>query len=894
MQNTAARDASASGGIAESRPHGDSPTFDPRQGLPSSLTPRRGAHPRLLSWGARFILVLAAVKIAGAAVALFALPLSPAAGASIGIAFVLLQLAAFSSAGVVLLIAHSHDMRTASLGAVFLVVASAFATGLYGDLARAVPLLQWLGPLYPDAFLPFFLSTFVAHFPRTRTALHGGRLIQGIRTASLITGGMLFVANALAGWMPRLGDDPAVQILLRRSAAGTLYWTVLFVFVAATLGLMLRGLRTLDAVDRRRIGWFALSFVAGFGPTAGAVVIMARTRWAPLIMETWIRSGLQVLLASVPVTTAYAVLVQRVLPIKVVVRRAIQYALTRSTVIAFIALPTMLLTVSAHRHRHETVETFVTGAGRRILLAIGVSVAVLTARRRILRGIDRMFFRDAYDGQTVLIRLIANCRVASGIYDLSTVVRAALEGTFAPEFADVLIRGADGRTFISISRRLRTLPADAILIESVSNLELPLQVGVGLEGSPLYWLPARERAWLVDSRVGLLMPVRASDGTVTALIVLGDRRSELPYGDAEGRLIAGMAEIAAIAFERQAMRSTIAAGIPSEARLVNGLSADCETAAECPQCGRVEPGTQLFCPACHFALRPAHVPYLLLGKYRFEARLGGGGMALVYRAEDLALQRTVAVKALPGTSPERIQRFRHEARAMAAVSHRHLAAIYTVESWQGRPLLVCEFMPLGTLADRLAGGALPSQQALSLGIALAEALAAIHDAGFLHRDIKPANVGYASPECPKLMDFGIAQAALPAPASAPDSSAARDWMTFETLALTHAIAGTPLYLSPEALAGQTPTSAFDLWSLNVLLLEAITGRHPFHGRTVDDTLKIIRAADLDRVTAALRDVEPRLRTYFEAALSPNPARRPGSARKVARSLRALARLLGGR
>jgi serine/threonine-protein kinase len=267
-------------------------------------------------------------------------------------------------------------------------------------------------------------------------------------------------------------------------------------------------------------------------------------------------------------------------------------------------------------------------------------------------------------------------------------------------------------------------------------------------------------------------------------------------------------------------------------------------------------------------------------------------MGVVYRARDLMLHRVVAVKALPGTSPEQIQRFRLEARTMAAVSHPHLAAIYSVESWRGRPLLVCEILSMGTLADILARGTLPLAQVLSLGVALANALAAIHDAGFVHRDVKPANIGYASPKHPKLMDLGIAQAVFP-PFAPRQAFATRNFEGIR-IAGTQALAGTPLYLSPEAIAGELPTAAFDLWSLNVLLLEAVTGRHPFRERTTEGTLSVIREATYERVRATLVDVDPRLRTYFEAALSPKVTSRPASARKVARSMKALAGVLCAR
>jgi serine/threonine-protein kinase len=246
-------------------------------------------------------------------------------------------------------------------------------------------------------------------------------------------------------------------------------------------------------------------------------------------------------------------------------------------------------------------------------------------------------------------------------------------------------------------------------------------------------------------------------------------------------------------------------------------------------------------------------------------------MGVVYRATDLMLERTVAIKTLPGTSPEYSQRLRLEAKAMAAVTHRNLAAIHGAESWRGRPMLVCEYMEHGTLATRLAAGPLPMAEAIELGLALADALHVIHRAGLLHRDIKPSNIGYAANGIPKLLDFGLVYLLSEA----------------EDLPATPVV-GTPLYMSPEASAGHAPTQMFDLWSLNVLLLEAITGTHPFRGRTTEETMSLIREAQRPRSLDTLRGPVAKVADYFEDALAKEPGRRPRSATEVAARLRVLA------
>lgn len=205
-------------------------------------------------------------------------------------------------------------------------------------------------------------------------------------------------------------------------------------------------------------------------------------------------------------------------------------------------------------------------------------------------------------------------------------------------------------------------------------------------------------------------------------------------------------------------------------------------------------------------------------------------------------------------------------------------------------MLICEFMADGTLAGRLDKGPLAIAEALDLGIALAEALRVIHGAGLLHRDIKPSNIGY-SHGVPKLLDFGLAhllEQASSLESRGPDSSDGSPPEADQTgtVSRSRPFIGTPLYLSPEASKGRHPTEMFDLWSLHVLLIEAITGRHPFRGATIEDTVRRIRGADLGDAWTA-RPVPPSLTAYFARALAQDPKERVRNASEVVEALRTL-------
>ena len=171
-------------------------------------------------------------------------------------------------------------------------------------------------------------------------------------------------------------------------------------------------------------------------------------------------------------------------------------------------------------------------------------------------------------------------------------------------------------------------------------------------------------------------------------------------------------------------QGTASAGLPVPAEDV------LVPAVECRQCLAVLAGQGAgHCPTCGAMLERALVPHVLRGTFRVDRRLGAGGMGVVYLAVDLNLGRRVAIKTLPAVSPEHAHRLRREARAMAALHHEHLATIFGLEFWDGRPLLVVEYFEAGMLNERLAEGPLRLPAVLELGIGLARGLEHVHARG---------------------------------------------------------------------------------------------------------------------------------------------------------------------
>ena len=310
-----------------------------------------------------------------------------------------------------------------------------------------------------------------------------------------------------------------------------------------------------------------------------------------------------------------------------------------------------------------------------------------------------------------------------------------------------------------------------------------------------------------------------------------------------------------------------------------------EPAYECHDCGVVHPPPRASCPKCGGNTSRSPVPFVLLGKFQFQERVGRGGMGVVYRAIDLALGRDVAIKTLPRTSARYARFLRREARAMATIVHPNLALIFGAESWQGIPLLVFEYLPGKTLAHRLRKGPLPLSEALTLASVLADVTDCIHRAGILHRDIKPSNIGYTNAGVPKLLDFGLSQIVQdtrpkvgdPTETHLDSYSKPETSLGTPVAARKRDIMGTPAYLPPEALQIRTADAYFDLWAICVVMYGALAGSNPFKGDSVDDILRSVSKGNLPDIRELRPDCPENVAFFLRQSLDPDKQQRPSSA-----------------
>ena len=259
------------------------------------------------------------------------------------------------------------------------------------------------------------------------------------------------------------------------------------------------------------------------------------------------------------------------------------------------------------------------------------------------------------------------------------------------------------------------------------------------------------------------------------------------------------------------------------------------------------------------------------GHYDVTALIGEGGMGQVYQATDTHLGRDVALKILPdafAADPDRLARFQREAQVLASLNHPGIAAIYGIEKSADAQALVLELVEGPTLADRIAQGPIPIDEALPIAKQIAEALEAAHEAGVIHRDLKPANIKVRDDGTVKVLDFGLAKALDTTPTGDPSQSPTLT----AAAAQMGVIMGTAAYMSPEQAKGKVADRRSDVWAFGAVVYEMLAGRRAFVGDDVSDTLVSV-FRDTPDWSALPDDAPPRVRRAVEVCLQKDPKQR---------------------
>jgi succinate dehydrogenase hydrophobic anchor subunit len=857
------------------------------------------------SWAGPARLVIAAIAALKIALALAgAIDAQARATASVPWPFIV-NLVAFGGAGLALMAGARRDQRTHRLGLFFTLIAAAYSDRslllLAGVEALRLPVLI-LSRVTIDAFLPFAMWSFVWSFPEPPLHVRDRRITQSFLWISLGAALVLIGAN-LAQLAPvgAIASSLASIIVTfdRQAPEHSAYWLALFGVMFPALPHLVWKSRFEASEERRRASLFAMALVTGIAPM---IVVVVLSPYIGFLQDPRYRGvvGLFVyagVLSIVPMA-AYAALVHHVLDLRLIITKTLQSSAVRYGIWIAGAVPLLLFAQQVYANRELSVIQIV--AERRasvlVLLPLG-GLLVLTFRERLFRTIDRWILGATPGYTDVVTRLEHGLREATGIRAMVAVITREVDRAIHPRSIAVLLLDETRRFLISLDGDVRALALESTLGTLLQLCREEIYAAIDASDTVRRLLPADDQQWLTDGRFEILVPLVGSTADLLGVIALGQKRSERPLGSDDRLLLATIATRTAMAIENRGLRDLAfhrhATPAPDAIRSVDW---NAEPGALCPQCLIVSPALTTTCQ-CGARTTSAALPFVFRGKYRVERQIGSGGMGVVYLATDLTLDRKVAIKTLPRLSANRALRLQREARTMAAVQHPNLATIFSVETWRGTPTLVVEYLEGGTLAHRMSARRLTPEESIDFGIVMADVLDRVHASGVLHRDIKPTNIGFTREGAPKLLDFGVAQVLHTAAPFEPVGPGPPRWdaLTLSDMAAApvglltavDGVVGTPLYLSPEAIAGAEADLHFDLWSLGVVLFEAIAGHNPFYADTVDEVLQKITTTSLPAIRLAGGAPSEPLDQFFARVLGRDPGVRPRSAAELRNWLRRL-------
>lgn len=736
----------------------------------------------------------------------------------------------------------------------------------FGAILDRIPSALHLPLIVIDAvFVAGFFAInlhFAITFPSDRVRVH-----RAWEVLSYLAALPIFI-ETLAHGMRRLAGDVGPAQLPWRNAYATIGMLML---LAALVTLGVRFARMQDVNTRRRIKLIFLALLPG----SAAFVLGFFAETAARLLHT-------------PATIigsaifAYAVIRHRLFNVRVLVRRSLQYALAKGTLLTVMSLPVIALGAFLWVHRGESLATLLTGTPAFYVLLILPLVLVIRFRKRLLEALDRRFFREQYDARHLLLHVVSIIRGGSDMLGLSRAALDEIDRALHPKHislwqldpdAAALHRGfsrGEIETF-----ELEPLPRNSTLATLLSTDDDPLDVYSRHTRAFLQRLPEPERQWLARSEANLIVPLLIEKRLV-GLMVLGERKSEEPYSREDRELLRTLGAQLAFTLDYTRLKqspSLVWSPSTSSAPIHLHMS---DVLQLCPRCGRCYAPEETKCETDDSSLVPeSGVPRMIEDKYVITRLLGRGGMGSVYLATQTRLNRPVAIKVLlshlVGSASMRT-RFEREARIVARLRH---PAIVTIHDFgvlpSGHAYLVMEHLDGETLRKTIMSGAQSFDSVIALLRPVFDAVDAAHRAGVVHRDLKPENIMIVRDHdgrlTPRVLDFGLAK--MTGPIGENDATQVQSGQSA-------GVVGTLMYMAPEVLSGQLADAKADQYSLAIIAYELLAGEHPLGMAT--DLASVVRGhTDLPMIP--IRDRARLSREAGDAidrALAKKPADRFGS------------------
>jgi eukaryotic-like serine/threonine-protein kinase len=731
---------------------------------------------------------------------------------------------------------------TAQLGSLmFLGAAQTFLTAVLGDFQNSLsgPALTIAVLFASMAWRPLEWAVaydFASRFPEP---VAESRFWRALRV-------LLYAA---AFFLFALGLPPLLADLLNLSARSALlpHWFPLAAFdrslpylrdILGALALLSmpfvlrRNYRKLrDPSARKRLRWAALglSFAAipiAIEISARVVLRLLENEQAAIRVLPVLDLGASVLSAFAPITMAYAIVRHRVLGIRLVIRRGVQYLLAKNVLRLILYTPLILITADVLLHPQRPLQDFLLHRSWWFyLFFIGSAAMSLRFSNQLRLWVDRKFFRSAYEQETILAALIERMQACENMDEIARTMAQELESTLHPSRIFILYRKEPTRLF---TVGYGTDAAAALQFRGIMNEGLEDAAQNHKSARTFSELTAalqeRDPSWKAELAGMLVVPIGRNERELLGLLLLARKKSEELYSNRDQKFLQAVAAQMALVFEVISLKERVREEGRIRVDVLGRLDQQSvQLIAECPVCGRCYTTAATQCEADGAQLGlTLPIERIIEGKYRLERRIGAGGMGAVFEASDLRLDRTVAVKVMMGRlfgNTAALRRFEREARTAARLDHPNIVAIYDFGALRGDgAYLVMQYVRGRSWREEMErAGHIPPSRAAHWFDQLCDALASAHASGVIHRDLKPENVlvSEVNEEADRVtvLDFGLAKV-RPEERFGPTNST------------TDAVAGTYGYMSPEQRRCEPVDTRADIYALGVLVVEVLSHRRP--------------------------------------------------------------------
>ncbi len=631
-------------------------------------------------------------------------------------------------------------------------------------------------------------------------------------------------AALFPNWFPLASFDFWRPVLGESLAAAALFLVPL---------VLVRNYRRLaDPMARRRVRWVALGFGMAVVPIAFEMAVTLTLRMLGRTAEIETVSDVLDTTAAffsalAPITLAYAIVKHRILGIRVVIRKGVQYLLAKNVLRVILWLPLIAIAIDLLLHPREPLAEFLLNRSWWFyLLVIASASATLRYRNRLQLWVDRKFFRSAYEEEAILSELIDSMQACGTAIEVARAVSEKIGQNLHPSRVAVLYRKETGGLFT-----VGYPPGEPIALQFRGILNERVQNALETHRSARTFTEiaaaVQDRASASDEVLGktLLTPVTGANGHLLGVILLGEKKSEQSYSFRDRKLLQAIATQMGLILEMLVLKDQVREEGRVRIEVLGRLDQEqIQLVLECPRCGAcyTAPATRCVADGSSLGLT-LPIERVVEGKYRLERRIGTGGMGAVYEASDLRLDRVVALKVMTGRlfgNHSALRRFEREARAAARLQHPNIVAIHDFGALRGGGayLVMQRIAGRSWRAESIRTGQIPPARAAVWFDQLCQAIACAHANGVIHRDLKPENLLVSFPENGvekiTVLDFGIAKVH-----SFHETSDAE-------LTSVDRILGTYGYMSPEQRAGEPVDVRSDLYSVAVIAVEMLSANRP--------------------------------------------------------------------